>query len=151
MSFVFKKISSSLSPRNLTKIWKDQNIIKAIKIMLMKSLLLPVLLYVSKTQSMKKGDEEKQASLRCGAAGNYQDWTAEYTNAKTAKQTNASDFTDTHESTRLSKIIYARIARYFGHVQRKYSDNSERLVVRRKVQRRCQIKRKEPQALDRSD
>lgn len=113
---------------NLVKIWKDRNITKATKIMIMKSLVFPILLYASETWIMKKSDVRKIDAFELWC------WRRLLRIPWTAKRTNASVLTEIDEPTRLSRMIYARITKFFGHVERRDPDNLERLVVQGKVQ-----------------
>lgn len=112
----------------LTKIWKDRNLTRNIKLRLLRTLVFPIFLYGAETWTIKAGDRERIDA--------FEMWT--YRRMLripwTAKRTNVSILNELRVQQRLSSICYQRILRFFGHIVRRPGENLEKLVVQGKVE-----------------
>ncbi|VEN59534.1 unnamed protein product [Callosobruchus maculatus] len=105
----------------LTKIWRDHNITKATKMLLVQSLVFSIFLYASETWTVKKVDRARIDAFVMWM------WRRMLRIPYTAHRTNVSILDELGNPKRLSSIASMRMLTFFGHINR--SDNMEKLVV----------------------
>ncbi|VEN49040.1 unnamed protein product [Callosobruchus maculatus] len=105
----------------LTKIWRDHNITKAIKMSLVQSLVLSIFLYASETWTVKKAYRARIDAFEMWT------WRRMLRVHYTAHRTSVSILDELGNPKRLSSIVSTRMLTFFGHIHR--SDNMEKRVV----------------------
>lgn len=108
----------------LNKIWRDRNITKQTKINLVSTLVFSIFLYASESWTVKEVDRRRIDAFEMWA------WRRMLRVSWTAHRTNASILEEIRPSKRLSSIVYSRILKFFGHINR--SEHMERLIVQGK-------------------
>ncbi|VEN39957.1 unnamed protein product [Callosobruchus maculatus] len=105
----------------LTKIWRDHNITKATKMLLVQSLVFSIFSYASETWTIKKADRARIDAFEMWT------WRRMLRIPYTAHRTNVSILDKLGNPKRLSSIVSMRMLTFFGHIHR--SDNMEKHVI----------------------
>ncbi|CAG9839065.1 unnamed protein product, partial [Diabrotica balteata] len=114
----------------MTKIWKDCQILRAIKMRLINCLIFPILTYGCKSWTLIQSERRKVDATEMFYCRRMLriSWTDRRTNNLILRELKVSQ--------RLSSKVHLQQLKYFGHVMRANTENMERLKLQGKVEGR---------------
>lgn len=112
----------------MRKIWRNNNITKATKIRLVRTLIFPIFLYAAETWTLRDTEKKKIDALEMWC------WRRMLRVSWTEFRTNASILQELGIKQRLSALVQSRILKLFGHISRRNNDSLDRLVVQGRVE-----------------